>query len=144
MKGKRRASRRLPLGVLAGGLCLLPLGCAGFENAGTVAGTVRYKGQPLSEGIVCFVSDNGQSVTGTIDPSGRYVVSRVPIGSAKVTVQVVHAGGPPPMSFAAAPKSAQNPATGAKIPLRYGVAATSALRHSVTKGKQEFNIELME
>lgn len=144
MKGNKRASTSLLPGVLAGALFLLPLGCSSFENAGTVSGTVRYKGQPLSEGSICFVSDNGQSATGTIDPSGRYIVSRVPIGSAKVTVQVVHAGGPPPMSFAAAPKPAQATASGAKIPLRYGVAATSGLRHSVTKGKQEFNIELME
>lgn len=144
MKGNLRAPRKLLAGLLAGGLLFLPIGCAIFENAGTVSGIVRYKGQPLSEGSVCFVSDNGQSATGTIDPSGHYVVSGLPVGSAKVTVQVVRTDGPPPMSFAGAPKSVQGTGTGAKIPLRYGVAATSGLRHSVTKGKQEFNIDLME
>lgn len=130
--------------MLAGGLFFLSNGCGFFENAGTVSGTVRYKGQPLSEGSVSFVSEKGQVVTGTIDKSGRYVVAHVPIGPAKVTVQVVSAKGPPPMSFAGAPKPGQGRTTGSTIPLRYSVVATSGLRHSVTKGKQQFDIELKD
>lgn len=143
MKWNRHALRNLRTVALAGGLFLLPSGCDIFENAGTVTGTVRYKGQLLSGGSVSFVGDNGQAATGTIDSSGRYVVSHVPVGSAKVTVQVVSADDPP-MSFVPTPKSMQGKATGPKVPLRYGLAATSGLSHSVTKGKQQFDIDLKE
>ena len=130
-------------GALAGGLFLLPSGCGSFENAGTVSGTVHYKGQPLSEGSVSFVCDNGQVATGVIDSAGRYVVSHVPTGSAKVTVQVVSSEAPP-VSFGPAPKGPQGTAKGDKIPMRYSLAATSGLQHSVTKGKQQFDIDLKE
>ncbi len=143
MKGNRCMVRNLLLGALAGGLFLLVSGCGFLENAGTVSGTVQYKGQPLSEGSVSFVSDNGQVATGTIDQNGRYVVSHVPVGSAKVTVQVVSVA-EPPMSFAGTSKPALGKAAGPKIPLRYALSATSGLQHSVTKGKQQFDIDLKE
>jgi hypothetical protein len=136
--------RNLLTGALAGGLLLLPSGCGFFENAGTVSGTVQYKGHPLSEGSVSIVCGNGQVATGAIDQAGRYVVSHVPTGSAKVTVQVLSAEGGPPMSFVGAPQSAKGAAAGPKIPLRYSMAATSGLQLSVTKGKQQFNIDLQE
>jgi hypothetical protein len=144
MKRYGRMPRKLLAAALAGGLFLLPSGCGVFENAGTVSGTVRYKGQPLTEGSVSFVSEKGQVATGSIDKSGHYVVSRVPVGPAKVTVQVVSSEGPPPMSFVGAAKPEQGTATGSKIPLRYGMAATSGLQHNVTKGKQQFDIDLKE
>jgi hypothetical protein len=144
MKGNGRMLRNLLTGALAGGLLLLPSGCGFFENAGTVSGTVQYKGQPLTEGSVSFVCGNGKAATGSIDQAGRYVVSHVPTGAAKVTVQVVRADGPPPMSFVGAPQSAQGATAGPKIPLRYSLAATSGLQLSVTKGKQQFNIDLQE
>jgi hypothetical protein len=144
MKWSERLSRNLLAITLAGGLFLLPSGCGYFDNTGTVSGTVRYNGQALTEGSVSFVGDKGQVATGTIDKAGRYAVSQVPIGSAKVTVSVVGADGPPPMSFSAAPKSAQAAATGPKIPIRYALATTSGLQHSVTKGKQQFDIDLKD
>jgi hypothetical protein len=98
----------------------------------------------LSEGSVSFVCGNGQVATGAIDKSGHYVVSHVPVGPAKITVQVVSTEGAPPVSFVGTPKPGQGTATEPKIPLRYGVAATSGLQLSVTKGKQQFNIDLQE
>lgn len=136
--------RNLLTVALAGGLILLPSGCGFLEKAGTVSGTVQYKGHPLTEGSVSFVCGNGQVATGAIDKSGHYVVSHVPVGPAKITVQVVSAEGAPAVSFVGAPKPGQGAATGSKIPLRYGVAATSGLQHNVTKGKQEFDIDLKE
>lgn len=136
--------RNLLTGALAGGMLLLTSGCGLFENSGTVSGTVQYKGQPLTEGSVSFVCDNGKVATGAIDQAGHYVVSQVPVGSAKVTVQVVSSQGQPPMSFAGAPKTVQGKGAEPKIPLRFALAATSDLQHSVTKGKQQFNIDLKE
>lgn len=109
MKCNERVSRNRPAIVLAGGLLLLLSGCGYFENAGSVSGTVNYKGQPVSEGSISFVSYNGQVITGPIDKNGRYAVSQVPIGSAKVTVSVIGADGTPPMSFGAPPKSCKEP-----------------------------------
>ncbi len=143
MKTYKCRLRYLLMSALVGGLILLPGGCGFFDNSGTISGTVRYNGEPLSEGSVSFVSEKGQVATGPIDKSGRYVVSGVPMGSAKVTVQVVSSE-QPPMSFGGAPKSEKVKAAGPKIPMRYSVIATSGLQHSVTKGKQEFNIELNE
>jgi|SRR5579884_3203064 len=143
MKKSRCRLSYLLTSALVGGLIFLPSGCGLFDNSGTISGTVRYKGEPLSEGSVSFVSEKGRVATGPIDKSGRYVVTGVARGSAKVTVQVVSSE-EPPMSFAGAPKSAPGKAAGPKIPLRYTVAATSGLQHSVTKGKQEFNIDLEE
>ncbi|HEY7326704.1 MAG TPA: hypothetical protein VH592_03625 [Gemmataceae bacterium] len=144
MKWTERASTDRLVIVLSGGLLFLFSGCGYFENAGSVSGTVSYKGQSLSEGSVSFVSDNGKVVTGPIDKGGRYSVSSVPIGSAKVTVSVVGADGTPPISFAGPPKSAQGTTTGPKIPVRYAVTATSGLQHSVTKGRQQFDIDLKD
>lgn len=142
MKWKRRLPSNLFAVALAGGLFLFPSGCGFFENAGTVSGSVRYKGQPLTEGSVSFVGENGQVASGAIDSSGSYVVAHVPVGSAKVTVQV--ASSMAPMSFIAAPKTSQASGTGVKIPLRYCVPSTSGLQHSVTKGKQTFDIDLKD
>ena len=144
MKWNESVSRNVLATVLAGGLLLLPSGCGFFENAGTVTGTVRYKGQSLSEGSVSFVNDKGQVLTGPIDKAGRYALAHVPIGSAKVTVSVVGTDGTPPMSFVGSTKQGQGTATGPKIPIRYAVAATSGLQHSVTKGKQQFDIDLKD
>lgn len=142
MRWKKRLASNLLAVALAGGLFLFPSGCGSFENEGTVSGTVHYKGQPLSEGSVSFVVENGQVAAGAIDQSGGYVVAHVPVGAAKVTVQVASAM--PPMSFLGAPKTAQASGTGVKIPLRYCVPSTSGLQHSVAKGKQTFDIELKE
>jgi hypothetical protein len=142
MKWKRRLPSNLFALALAGGLFLFPSGCGSFEDAGTVSGTVHYKGQPLTEGSVSFVNDNGQVASGAIDQSGSYVVAHVPVGAAKVTVQVASAM--PPMSFIGARKTAHASGTGVKIPLRYCVPSTSGLQHSVTKGKQTFDIDLKE
>jgi hypothetical protein len=141
MKWKGRVPNNLFGVALAGGL-LISAGCSFFENAGTVSGTVRYNGQPLSEGSVSFVNDNGQVATGAIDQAGRYVVAHVPVGTANVTVQVASAM--PPMSFVGVPKTSQSAGTGVKIPIRYSVTATSGLRHDVAKGKQTFDIDLKE
>jgi hypothetical protein len=141
MKWKGRVPYNLFSVTLVGAL-LLSVGCGFLENAGTISGTVRYKGQPLPEGSVSFVSDNGRVLTGAIDKAGRYLVAHVPVGAAKVTVQV--ASSMPSMSFVGVPKTSQTTGTTVQIPIRYSVTATSGLRHDVTKGKQTFDIDLTE
>jgi hypothetical protein len=142
MKGNRRARRHLLAALLAGGLFLLAGGCS--RNEGTVRGTVTYKGQPLTEGEVSFASEKGQVFTESIDKSGHYVVAHIPLGPAKVTVQVFSNAAPPPLSFAAVPKTPGTTGTNHKIPLRYSIVERSGLRHTVTPGKQQFDIDLTE
>jgi hypothetical protein len=131
--------------VLAAGLFLLASGCG--DNTGTVSGTVRCGGQPLSEGSVSFLTEQGQAATGTIDRSGNYIVKRVPLGPAKVTVQIFSAEGPPPLTFGGVPKTQGTPGADGKkpkIPPRYSLADRSGLRHNVMVGKQQFDIDLQE
>ena len=142
MKDNRSTRKRLLAILLAGGMFLPAVGCG--RNEGTVQGTITYKGQPLTEGNVSFASEKGQVVTGPIDKSGRYVVGRVPLGPAKVTVQVFNAASAPPLSFAAVPKTPGTAGTSITIPLRYAVANQSGLRHTVTPGSQQFDIDLKD
>ncbi len=142
MKDNRSTRTYLLAIFLAGGLFLPAMGCS--RNEGTVQGTITYKGQPLTEGNVSFASEKGQVVTGPIDKSGRYVVGRVPLGPAKVTVQVFNAASAPPLIFANLPKTPGATSTNVTIPRRYAVANQSGLRHTVTPGSQQFNIDLQE
>ncbi len=64
-------------------LCALA-GCGG--KASDVTGVVTYKGKPLAMGNVSFVGPDGIPRTGMIGPDGRYAVSGVALGVAKVTV----------------------------------------------------------
>jgi hypothetical protein len=69
---------------LSGGLVLLA-GCAG---AGTVSGTVTYKGngKKLMSGTVMILSGDSVPRYGQINEDGSFAVPEVPRGRAKVTV----------------------------------------------------------
>jgi hypothetical protein len=81
-------------------VCALALAWCGCENAEpatvTVRGTVLYRGQPLHQGVIAFVSDPQRSrhqilAVGTIRADGRFVLSRenspgIPPGWYKVSV----------------------------------------------------------
>jgi hypothetical protein len=115
-------------------LCLVPLlvsGCA-QEQTGTISGKVTFLGQPLPEGIVSFVSQEGKVVTDRVH-DGQYVVQGVPVGPAKITVRQIVDG------FA----KNQLPA-GKEIPLRYRSADDSGLLYTVVSGKQTHDFELSE
>jgi hypothetical protein len=142
MKNNRSTRKHLLTIFLTGGLFLLAGGCG--RNEGTVRGTITYKGRPLTEGNVSFASEKGQVFTGPIDKSGHYVVGRVPLGPAKVTVQIFNAAAAPPLSFAAVPKTAGATAANNPIPLKYALADQSGLRHTVTPGSQQFDIDLKD
>jgi hypothetical protein len=97
---------------------------------------VTFKGEPLPEGIVSFVTDKGTVHTGRCH-EGKYVVERVPIGPAKITVRQFV--GP----FAEAPRPP--PAGGVKeVPLRYRSADDSGLRYTVVSGHQTHDLELTD
>jgi hypothetical protein len=122
--------------VAAVGLGLLVMaacGCGG-EKTGTVAGRVDYQGKPLPGGFIDFISDNGRSATGRIEPNGSYVVSGVPIGPAKISVR--------DLSGAMGARSEKEKAI--RIPLRYRSAEGSGLRYTVTSGRQDHDVQIQD
>ncbi len=119
-------------GILGGCLLALLAGGCGGEAVGTISGTVTFEGQPLPEGLVSFVTDKGQVVTGRVH-EGAYVVKGVPVGPAKVTVRQIED------PFARRPPSSQVN----EIPLRYRSADDSGLTHTVVSGSQTRDLELI-
>ena len=66
-------------------LFLLATGCG--TKQGTVSGTVYYKGKPLPGGNVRFFPEGqGGSFYSAIGSDGSYSMSKLPPGSAKITV----------------------------------------------------------
>lgn len=139
-----------------GVLCLLvPLALAGCTSKrGTVSGVVTYKGQPLGNGTVSFVSADGKGTTGAIQPDGHYQVNDAPLGPVTISVVTV-----PPPPDASAPKgwgglgkvtdpnlvgggAAGSAGKYVKIPDKYKDAKSSGLTYDVKGGKQKFDIEL--
>jgi hypothetical protein len=136
------AGRNLWCGLLVAGLLALA-GCGG-PKTGDVSGMVNYEGKPLPGGFVNFniLAPDGtvaESKSTTVEKNGRYKISRVPVGEAKITVQ-----GPPGeitqpkieggMPFRAKPAVV--------IPDSYGLVEKSPLNYTVTAGEQTHDIDL--
>jgi hypothetical protein len=134
----------------AGFLILLPLAVVGCgSNSATVTGTVKYKGQPLPLGTVTIHGEKGEPVQGAI-VDGSYQVDKAPVGPVKITVSVpktpktpgqMSMGGRegkegPGMPGAGGPKNA------VPIPDKYASPDTSGKSTTLSKGKQEYNIDL--
>lgn len=141
---------------LAGLLILGIIGCGGGgPPTGTITGKVKFNGEYLKGGRVVFVSTEGNlGKAGEIGEDGSYTIEKVPVGPAKITVdtwylrdadQYAGKNKPPPG------KDPYNKGPGGyeakknrftAIPKEYGVAESSGLTYTVTKGKQEHPIEL--
>ena len=77
-------TRRLwGLGLAAG---LVGLAGCGGESSADLAGTVTYKGKPVTSGTVSVVQRDGLSAAGAIGPDGRYAVTGAVAGPGKVGV----------------------------------------------------------
>jgi hypothetical protein len=136
-----RVSARL-LGALA---VALVAGCE--PSVGTVTGKVTFGDKPVTEGMVSFISANGQTITTGIGPDGSYRAVQVPVGEVKVLVlppppsaeelqsrkvkEKERRTGPPPVPKSASP-----------IPARYGDSLTSGLSLNVKAGMNPFDIPL--
>ena len=73
------------LGALALAVAMGVVGCG--AGKGTISGKVTYKGTALKGGRVGFLASNQQNFVGDIGEDGTYIVSNVPSGPAKVSVQ---------------------------------------------------------
>jgi hypothetical protein len=112
-------------------------GCG--SKVGSVSGKVTYEGEAVPGGFVDFVPQTGPQkgtvFSGTIDTSGKYQVTGVPVGPA--TILIRHPGGPPTK-----PRPGENPAPRKQYPTRYATAEGSELQFTVAGGSQEYNIDL--
>lgn len=127
------------------------VGCG--SNTGSVSGKVTYKKKPFPGGTVTFLDSKQQVKTAPIEADGNYTIEGVAAGPVKISVSPPPP--PPKMPMGAkmdpakmgAPAGAASaaPPTGAKpvsLPQRYQNPEESGLTYTVTKGKQEHNIEL--
>jgi len=121
-------------------------GCG--PSHGTITGMVTLNGQPLSDGQVSFLAQDGTIVTSMIDSNGKYRIPQFPVGLAKVTVY-------PPMDMAAIGDTIKNqgkdkgpprltapPTPKSDIPSRYADPQTSNLTVDVRRGEMTFDIPL--
>jgi len=96
--GKVRRDLEVKRHPILGFRCALPLlllavaagGCG--RKTATVRGKVTYQGKALTMGNVIIVSEDGKATArGTIQPDGKYEVTKAPTGKVKVGVS-----NPPP------------------------------------------------
>ena len=126
-------SRVAPGLFLLVALALIPCaGCGqGATNAAPIAtvpvkGTVRYKGQPLTRGIIKFEPDAGREAHGEIKPDGTFTLSTYGSGDGAV------------------PGSHRVAVTGAgkALPLKYGGYASSGIEVEVKPDRADYPIDL--
>lgn len=128
-------------------LLSLATGCGGQAN-GTISGTVTYQGKALPGGTVTFVPEAGAPVHAEIQSDGSYRMSNAPLGPVKIGVQTKSAQKAPssssmprnPKDFEKFKSAMMN--TESLIPAKYTDPNNSGLTYTVTKGKQQHDIEL--
>jgi hypothetical protein len=125
------------------GLLVLPLVLGCGPGSGTVSGKVLYGGKPLPGGTVTFYPEQGGGLMAGIGGDGSYVVD-VPVGGAKIAVQIPRAGlrrrpekgGARQAGFE---KEMQEHAT-IVIPPEYADPGKSGLSLKVERGRQTHDI----
>jgi len=131
------------LGACLAVLALTAASC-GRPSWATVSGKVTVDGKPVTVGTVLFVGPNNQIATGTLNAEGRYVASRVPMGTVKVAVQTLQ----PNQVKAAANRPKDAPPLPNRltnlipVPQKYTDPETSGLTCDVKEKQQEYNIDL--
>ena len=121
---------------------LFGLGCSDSNEGGEVRGKITIGGQPVTAGMVSFISQEGKdSVVGTLNDKGEYVVQNPPTGKVKIVIQTEmfkpqNAG--PKVPFM------QDQPTYVAIPAKYETAATTDLEYTVKRGKITHDIVLSD
>lgn len=155
-----RASKRWGSSCLVLLVGLLPQGCGG--GYGEVSGKVYYKGRLLAAPgmMVSFTDANGGVCSNSVAPDGGYTLAKVPVGQVKISVVVlpprridqvqqkeheaVRAGivKAPPEEWEKMAPNGPPRRFAIAIPRSYADPETSGLIHTVTGGKQTYDIEL--
>jgi hypothetical protein len=147
--------------VLVASAALLA-GCGGDPNKprlGRVSGTVTYKGQPVTKGIVTFVpiggpgAKTGQSAMGEIGKDGSYVLTTFDPGDGAVLGEHIVLeqsreddpaleGHDMPIPDAQGRIKVKPPRN--LVPAKYATAEESPLRQTVVQGRNTIPIELKD
>lgn len=145
--------RRTRIGLIAiAGLILLG-GCNRDSGYGHVSGKVTVDGNPVTEGIITFVPENGPAAVGFIGADGTYHLTTlkkdgVIVGQHRVTIHATRLGpraNAAPTSIEDEVKSGASGATEKVewiVPERYSQLSTTDLTATVNPEQQTLNFDL--
>jgi len=117
-------------------LVVVALGCGGDRKV-TVNGTVSYKGQPLSGGMLQFVGPNGAPAAAMIQRDGKFIMTDVTPGEVKVSIMATPQSGPRGDKAPPAPKVAP-----VELPERYRDPEKSGLKYTITSDTKQLDIKI--
>jgi hypothetical protein len=139
MNAFKRYPRRFALAVALSVLALAT-GCSRADKPATIHGTITYKGEPVTSGMLRFVGENGAFATAPIQPDGTFTITDVRPGAVKVGLMM----GPQSAGASDAKPGVKAPAkkVAAKVPAKYSEPATSGLNYNITGDTKELAIEL--
>lgn len=131
-----RPQRLAPGVLLLSGALLFLAGCSGGNPTGTVTGTVKYKGAPLTAGTVNFHGTKGTGSQGTIDTSGNFTLAgSLEVGTYKVYIN-------PPVPEPAPPGTPPKKVAKLDIPPKYMDLGQTPVSRDVKAGPNTFAIDL--
>jgi hypothetical protein len=140
---------RRALVVLCAGCLIFGTGCTGSGGSGTITGTVTVDGKKLKRGLVTFMPENtGKGVFNAAIVDGKYEVSGVPTGLAKVVIipglDRPGTGSNPPEGNDGAPATTppKKEDLATSVPTKYQDAATSGLELTVKSGRNDYDVNL--
>jgi len=113
-------------------------GCGGIKKV-TVNGTVAYKGQRLSSGMLQFVGADGAYSAGKINPDGTFIVTDVVPGEVKIGIMETPGGSG---SSSNAKGSTGPQAAPVALPDKYRDPEKSGLARTITSETRELHLEL--
>lgn len=128
--------KRLLGATAASTLAVMAVGCGvGGKSAGTVRGTVTYKGGPVHVGSLNLISVTGAAALAKIGDGGAFKVDgELPAGDYKVYVSPPEAEPQAPGSKSATPKKFE-------VPAKYQDPATSGVTVTVKSGANDVKVD---
>jgi hypothetical protein len=140
--------------------CLVLTGCSKAPPTGEVSGMVKFKGEPIPEGQIHFMAEDGRAASADIK-DGEYHLANAPVGPCGLEILVKQ-----PVGFSNLPPQVRKGAVGMmkmakeqgmappevmpkeastrriRLPERYSSAQTSGLKYTVVSGEQTHNLDL--
>jgi hypothetical protein len=116
------------------------LGCGGnATNKITVSGTVSYKGEPVTSGLLQFTGENnGYYGAANLLPDGSYTMTDVVPGEVKVSIMQTPGGS----GSSSGEKSKPAPKPQAELPDKYRSPQTSGLKYPIKPDTTQLKIEI--
>jgi len=124
----------LGLVVVVGVLALA--GCSGNRKV-TVNGTVKYKGQPVSSGILKFIGPEGAYSAASIQPDGKYIITDVVPGETSVGVMEAPQG-----AGSSSGASSPGKARVVSLPAKARAPETSGIKYTITPSTTRLDIDI--